>query len=119
MKASRVLFLSVLLLCAGLTPLLLLAQVLAGYTKVGSVTTTTYVDSTVTSGQVWSYYVTATNLAGESQPSNIVTAVTPTTTGTHSNTLTWTASAGATGYNIYRSQVTVPNPPGALGVTSN
>lgn len=119
MRWGRALFLALLSLTAGISPLVVVAQSLAGYAKVTSVTTTTYTDTTVTSGQVWNYYVTATNAAGESAPSNIVTAVTPATAVAHSNALSWTGSAGATGYNVYREQVTVPNPPGALGVVSN
>lgn len=95
------------------------AQGPTGFTKEASVTATTYTDTAVVSGNVWQYAVTATDAAGESGPSNIVTATTPSTTGAHSNALTWTASTGATGYNVYRSQVTVPNPPAGLGVVSN
>lgn len=94
------------------------AQGPSSFTKVGSVSTTSFVDSSVTSGQVLEYAVTATNAAGESGPSNIVTATTPTTAVSHSNTLVWNASVGATGYNVYRFLVQVPAAPGSLAVTS-
>jgi fibronectin type 3 domain-containing protein len=54
------------------------ATVQAGpFTTVGTSTTTTYVDSTVTAGTTYYYEVEAVNSAGESGPSNEVTAVIP------------------------------------------
>lgn len=98
------------------------AQAPAGYTKIASVTTTSYTDTTgLTSGEVNNYCVTATNAAGESAPSNIVTATTPSNLNPHSNALSWTAPAtgsAATGYNVYRLLVTVPNAPSGLSVIS-
>lgn len=98
------------------------AQAPSGFTKIVSVTGTTYTDTSVTAGQVNQYTVTSTDTAGESGPSNIITATTPNTTGQHSNALTWTAPTSGetpTGYNVYRMTVTVPNQPTGLAVVSN
>lgn len=84
-------------------------------TKIASgVTSTGYTDTGLTNGTTYFYYVTAVNTAGESTGSNEASA-TPMATlpplpptnvqATAGNTqvgLTWTVSAGATGYNIYR-----------------
>ncbi|MEV8639323.1 glycosyl hydrolase family 18 protein [Streptosporangium sp. NPDC051023] len=83
--------------------------------KVGSTSGITYTDVGPVAG-THVYQVTAVNAAGESAKSNSVTLVlgndgpqvpaTPTgLTGTGSSnsaTLNWTASAGATSYNVYR-----------------
>ena len=75
------------------------------------ITATTYADTTAPIGTSY-YRVTAVNTAGASPPSNTVSATrvevpaapigltpTPAPTGI---TLAWTASAGATGYHVYR-----------------
>lgn len=53
------------------------------------------------STQYW-YVIAATNAAGESVQSNEATAVTPVAISTSSNTISWNAAAGATGYKVYR-----------------
>ncbi|MBB4914753.1 carbohydrate binding domain-containing protein [Streptosporangium saharense] len=89
-------------------------------TKVGSATTTTYTDIGAPAGS-HVYQVTAVNAVGESARSESVTLVvgndtpqvpaTPTgltgTGGTTTATLKWTASSGATSYNVYRDGVKV------------
>jgi hypothetical protein len=98
----------------------LYAQATTGFTKINTspVTTTTFTTGTLTDGVAVSFEVTAVNSAGESGPSNIVSGVVP-ATGTHTATLTWTASAGATSYNVYDQIVTIPNPPAALNLVIN
>lgn len=106
------------------------AQAPAGFTKIATVTgALTYTDAAVTPGQVWSYVVTAQNLAGESPASNVVGAVTPSTaadptdcgTGNaHCNILTWQGtSPPAPQFNVYRMAVVIPPAPGSLGVSSH
>jgi fibronectin type 3 domain-containing protein len=78
------------------------------------ITTTSYLDTTVNNGPTFYYKVTAVNSAGTSSYSNEASA-TPTApalppaptglTATAGNTLavlSWTASTGATSYNVYR-----------------
>lgn len=98
------------------------AQAPIGYVKIASTTATNYTDTAVASGDVWNYVVTATNVAGESGPSNVWTATTPITSVSHSNAITWTVSTGgapATGYNVYRAPGGPPNAPQALMGISN
>ena len=96
----------------------LLAQATAGYSKIGSTTTaTTFTTTAFTGPLVYNFEVTATNAAGESGPSNIAQASIP--AGSHTVTLTWTASAGATGYNVYDFLVQVPPAPAGLQVVIN
>jgi fibronectin type 3 domain-containing protein len=75
---------------------------------------TTFTDSTVTNGTTYYYEVTAVNAGGESAMSNEAFATpqvpappTPTglsaTGGNAQVSLQWSASTGATSYNIYRS----------------
>ena len=103
------------------------AQAPAGYIKMVSTSTNTFTDTSVGAGQVFNYVVTATNAAGESLPTMSVMAIIPSVVSTscgtgipHCVTLNWTAPPTdanhfvATGYNVYRELVTVPNPPGAL-----
>ncbi len=88
------------------------------YTKVASPTSTSYVDTGLTNGTKYSYVVSAVDTAGESANSAEVSATptapqsapsTPTnvraTGGNAQVALTWSASAGATSYNVKRSTV--------------
>jgi fibronectin type 3 domain-containing protein len=96
------------------------------------VLTPLYNDIAVTNGTTYYYQVTAVNAFGESGPSNEMSAMpqqnapppppnklsaTPTSTGVVS--LSWTASPGATTYNVYRAttQGGEGNVPLATGVT--
>ncbi|MCS7461000.1 bacterial Ig-like domain-containing protein [Paenibacillus doosanensis] len=87
------------------------------YVQVGSsVTDATYVNNGLTNGTTYYYQVTAVNPSGESKRSAIVSATpqqsilapaAPTglkaTGGYYSVSLSWTGSAGASGYHIYQS----------------
>ena len=77
------------------------------------ITTPSYTDTTVTNGTTYYYKVAAVNASGTSPLSNEASATpqaptpaAPTgltaTAGNASVTLTWTASTGATSYNVYR-----------------
>jgi fibronectin type 3 domain-containing protein len=83
---------------------------------VSGVTATSYTDTAVTDGTAYYYTVSAENSAGNSAQSSQVTATpttgvtvpaTPTgvtaTAGVSKVSLAWTASSGATSYNVYRS----------------
>ena len=95
------------------------------------VTSTSYIDTTVTNGTTYYYTVAAVNSSGTSGYSNEASAepvsgLPPAPTGltaTGGNaqiSLSWTASAGATSYNVYRGSL--PNAesttPIATGVTT-
>lgn len=80
---------------------------------VGGLTTTTYTDTGGTTGVTYFYQVTAVNTGGASAASNQVSgtfepaapaapAALTATAGDTTVALSWTASAGATGYNIFR-----------------
>jgi hypothetical protein len=86
-------------------------------TPVGTVggTTTTFTDTGLQNGKQYFYFVAANNAVGGSPNSNQVSTVPAATatvpaaptglvaiSGDNSVGLTWTASAGATGYNVYR-----------------
>jgi fibronectin type 3 domain-containing protein len=85
------------------------------YTTVGTPAGTTYADTKLTNGTAYYYVVTAVEAAGESGNSNQATA-TPTaaptapvpplnltaTGGNQQVSLAWTASTGATSYNVKR-----------------
>jgi fibronectin type 3 domain-containing protein len=86
------------------------------YTKISSPTAATYSDTSVTNGTKYFYVVSAVNASGESANSSEVTATpaAPTTppptpanlqatAGNAQVALTWSASAGATSYNVKRS----------------
>jgi len=95
---------------------------------ISSATSPSYTDSTVTGGTTYYYVVSATNSNGSSGNSNEASA-TPTvavpaaptsltaTPGNAQVSLTWTASAGATSYNVKRSttsgsEATISSPTG-------
>ncbi len=86
------------------------------YTTVATVTSASATDSSVTNGAVYYYVVTAVNSSGESNNSSEVSATpqapvpaTPAPSGLTASagnalvTLNWTASSGATSYNVKRS----------------
>jgi fibronectin type 3 domain-containing protein len=84
------------------------------YGAVGSSTSTSYTDTTVSNGTIYYYVVTAVSALGESGNSNQASATPgpPTVptglTATPGNTqvaLSWTGSAGATSYNVKRATV--------------
>jgi xyloglucan-specific exo-beta-1,4-glucanase len=93
--------------------------------KLATSTSTSYVDTSAANGTTYYYQVTAGNATGESAASSqspgvtpaapVAVPVTPTglnaTSGDAQVTLTWTAVAGASSYNIYRS--TGPSAAGA------
>ena len=84
------------------------------YTTIGSPTTTSYTDTAVTNGTTYYYVVAAVNTAGQSANSSQVSATpqlaippVPTnliaTAGNAQVGLSWSASSGATSYNVKRS----------------
>jgi fibronectin type 3 domain-containing protein len=102
------------------------------YTTVASPAGTSFADTAVTNGTAYYYVVTAVNATGESGNSNQATATpnaAPTaplppvnltaTGGNQQVSLAWTASTGATGYNVKRAATnggpyaTVASPAGA------
>jgi len=99
------------------------AQATAGFTKIASVTTTSYTDTSCPKGGSCQYQVTATATGEpESGPSNTITVA---NTGTLGNVaLTWQAGtcptgkncATPTGYNVYQIAPSVP-PAGLAGVS--
>lgn len=108
------------------------AQAPAGFTKLANVSTTTYTDTTCPDDINCAYVVTALDSAGfESKPATCSTS-TPANqcvngvevlvgipaTGSHTVTLTWTASTTTgVGYNVY-SHVG-PFPASSLAASSN
>jgi alpha-tubulin suppressor-like RCC1 family protein/fibronectin type 3 domain-containing protein len=85
----------------------------SGYVTINGPTGASYTDTGLANGSTYYYVVTAVNAGGESASSSQSTAtlapVAPTgltaTLGDMQITLTWTASAGATSYNIKRSTI--------------
>jgi len=86
-------------------------------TKIGTSTTTSYVDATAANGSTYYYEVTAASAAGEGTTTTQSAGVTPAipvtvpavptgltaAPGDAQVTLGWTAVAGASSYNVYRS----------------
>jgi fibronectin type 3 domain-containing protein len=86
------------------------------YTTIASPTGTSYTDTTAVNGTTYYYVVTAVNAAGESGNSNEASAtpqaapaaptgLTATAASSSQIDLSWTASAGATSYNVKRATV--------------
>ena len=85
-------------------------------TLLTNITGTSFLDPSATPGSTWHYVVSASNATGESANSaqvSVATLTSPTnlaaTPGNATVALTWTASAGATGYTVKRA--TVPGGP--------
>jgi kumamolisin len=81
------------------------------YTSVGTSTTTSYTNSGLSAGTTYYYVITATTHTGTTPDSNEAhattlsaapTGLTATAAGSMQINLSWTASTGATGYNILR-----------------
>lgn len=67
----------------------------------GASVTTSQLGGTLPNATSYTYEITALNAAGETLVSAASNTVT-TTSSTSSNTITWNAVAGATGYNVYQ-----------------
>ena len=89
----------------------------SGYATIGTASVTNYTDSTAANGSTYYYVVSATNIVGESADSSPQVSATPSlspaplapaglgaTAGNATVALTWTASSGATGYTVKRSE---------------
>jgi autotransporter-associated beta strand protein len=87
------------------------------YTQTGTPATASYSDTGLSAGAAWYYMVRATTSSGTSGNSTVATTTTlaaaPTgftaTAGNGQAALSWSASAGATGYNLKRSTVSGSN----------
>lgn len=103
----------------------------SGYATIGTPTTASYNDTSVTNGTTYYYVVQASNSAGTSGNSNQASATpaasvsapaTPTnftaTAGNASVSLAWTASSGATSYLLYRSTTSGSGYTQIAGVTT-
>jgi fibronectin type 3 domain-containing protein len=96
-------------------------SVLRNGTVIGTSATTSYVDTTALNGVTYTYSIKAVNAGGTSATSSSVTAtpaavVIPVpaglvaTAGDSQVALTWTATAGATGYQVLRGGVVIATP---------
>ena len=100
------------------------------YTTIASPTTTSYTDTTAVNGTTYYYVVSAVNASGESANSAQVSAtpiappaaptgLTATAVSANQINLSWTASSGATSYNVKRATVSGgPYTTVATGVTT-
>lgn len=106
-------------LTLGIKPWKVFAQADSGYTLVGTTSALTFTDATVAASSTYQYEVTAFNAAGESVAVKGPVGTTTSAAGSHSATSSWGASptAGAS-YHIYRTQITIPNPPAAGSVNT-
>jgi chitodextrinase len=101
-------------------------RVYRGGTQIGITGSTTYADSTVGPSTAYAYkvaaYDNATNASAQSSAANVTTpagvpavpTLSASTTSTTTNTfftISWTASAGATSYQLYETNVDVTNIP--------
>jgi len=101
-------------------------RVYRGGTQIGITGSTTYADSTVGPSTAYSYtvaaYDNATNASAQSSAANVTTpagvpavpTLSTSTTSTTTNTaftISWTASTGATSYQLYETNVDVTNIP--------
>ena len=93
-------------------------KIYRGGVSVGTSATTSYADLNLTNGTVYSYYVTAVSNTVESAASStvqvtpfVITPAAPTgltaTPGNAQVSLSWTTTANATGYKVYRAGVLV------------
>jgi autotransporter-associated beta strand protein len=87
------------------------------YSQSGTSATTSYSDTGLSAGAEWYYMVRATSSSGTSGNSTVATATTlaaapaslTATAGNGQVALSWSASGGATGYNVKRSTVSGSN----------
>ena len=101
-----------------------------GTTPIATVTTTTYLNTGLTNGTTYSYRVAAHNAGGDGPFSAVVSTAPGAAPGVPTNvsasagnamvTLSWTAVATATSYNVYRGTTTNGQaaPPLATGLTA-
>jgi autotransporter-associated beta strand protein len=83
------------------------------YTQIGTPATASYSDTGLSAGSAWYYMVRATSGSGTSGNSTVATTATlaavpaglTATAGNGQVALSWSASSGATGYNVKRSTV--------------
>jgi len=102
-------------------------QIFRNGTSYAAATGTNYTDNNVSVGQSYSYMVRATNNGGSADSNTINVAVATNICGTPPGSftlsgsascvngggtvhLTWTASSGATGYNVFRNNVQLAGP---------
>ena len=101
-----------------------------GSTAIGTSTGTSYTDTTAVNGTTYFYTVKAVNSAGASGASNEASATAGTATppaptnlaatgGNATVSLTWTASANATSYNVYRGATAGGESSTAIGTSTS